>query len=476
MTSKNIALDDRDDSNWRILTALFLVAFFTRIPLIQWYSAEYTDSILYITTFYSDHDFYLPLYGALISLLYGAMVFINEYETAARFISILSGSICTVPVFLTGRLIFNRRTGIYAALLYIFSPIAMRWDLRSMSDSLFTLLFMSSLYFIVRYYCGSSKRWLFLGVFVAGLAMLTRYQGLALAPVLALLLLREIREKRYAAVLTALPAIVPWLVFLWWVLIYRGSGHGRQYQESVAGIFAYLEAVAGYLFALPYALTYPVFALLCYGAYRAWKVERGRAFLLLSCALFVLWLVMHTAIRFLVVRYFMPLFPLAMILAAYGITSLKRERAVLVVLLSISIAASGAVLYLQRDSFGDIKRAAEWVRFNVRPQARLYASDIGGYKTIFWARRPVEVLSPETALRTGDYLVLNSFYVSISETEERLGEEFNFERLYETTSTVVPLLPDITNPAGYTNALGWKLVRFKKNEFKSVVVKIGEKK
>ena len=460
------------------------MAFFTRLPLINWFNAEYTDAILYISFYYNKSTQIAPLYGALIEPLYNLFVFAPTYESVGRSISILAGSLCVIPTFLIGRYIFNEKVGIYATLLFIFSPVVLRWNIRVMTDSMFTLFFLSSIYFFIMFYYEAQKRWLLMGFFTAGLATLARYQGMALIFIVAFMWFREFRNRRYRAVLVSLLGLAPWLILCWWFLyrrfgqayIFKGrTGNFLQYADQYTEMYA--EMLKSYLLTLPYALTYPVFALFCYGAYKAWKFEKGRFLILLFAFLFFPWLIVHTIYLELVIRPFMPLFPFFMLFAAYAITLVRKDKVVLAVCLLISITMSAAVLYYQRDSFGDIKRAAEWVGYNARPGAIIYATDSGPYKSRLWSgRAQTKEYRPEAPLKTGDYLLLSSFYVSIADTTEILKKSFYINTLFETTSTIVPLLPDLTDPSEYTMTPEWNMVKFKKNEFKSVVLLLGKRR
>ena len=475
MTPLNTPLCARSGRDRWIVLFLFLTAFLVRIPLINWFYATYTDGILYITFYYNDSTFIAPLYGFLVEPFYNLFTFIPTHEMAGRFLSILFGSLSVIPVYLTGRFIFNEKTGIYDVLLYIFSALVLRWNLRVMTDSLFTLIFFSCVYCYLKFYFEPKRWWLFWGFFLSGLAVLSRYQGLAFIPFTAFLWLREIRARRPKAVLVSLLGSAPWLVFLWWTN-YRKFEQTDVFQRSITGIAEYAQMMKGYLLLVPYSLTYPVFALFCYGAYRAWKVERGRVFLLSFASVLVIWLVMHTAYMEMQSRFFMPLFPFFMIFAAYGITHIKRERAVLAAALAVSIAFSAAVLHYQRDSFGDIKRAAKWVGRNVSPEATVYATDLWAMKSKFWAQRNIEEYKPPgSALRPGDYVLFNSFNINVDDAIKRLKWRFDLETVYETTSTIVPLLTDVTNPTEYTLKPEWRRVKYKKNVFRSVVLKVLEK-
>ncbi len=475
MTSEQVALNEKKNPDWRILLALFLAAFITRSSLINWYSAEYSDAILYITFFYNDSIHIAPLYGFILEPFYNLFSFIPTHEFAGSFISILSASLSVVPLFLIGRYFFTDKVGVYSVLFFIVSPVALRWNIRVMTDSLFTLFFLLCVYSLVRLYYESDKRWLFWSVFLAGMASLTRYQGLALTPIVAFLCIRELRRKRYWALAIAIPAVLPWLFFCWWIFS-RKFGQIGVYKNQMQGLSNYLEMFTTYMSVLPYALTYPVFALFCYGVYKSWRMERGRVLAIIFAALFLPWLIMHTFYSELVIRTFLPLFPLAMIFAAYAATLIKREKTVMVVSLVISMVCAGAVLYYQRDTFGDIKRASQWVRFNVDPSAHVYATDSSNLKTKFWSRRDINKYRPDAPFKPGDYLLLPSFYTYIEKSIGEVNEKYRLKTVYETASSIVPLLPDITDPPEHTMTPGWKKFRFKRHNFRSVVVKVVERR
>ena len=457
----------------QIILLLFLLSLLVRIPLISWYSAEYTDAIFQMTLLSNQSTFWPPLYALMIKLL---NYFFHDPELSGRFVSILAGSLCVYPIYLIGRFLFNYKTGIYASILYIFSPVALRWNLRVEASSLFTLFFLAGLFSLLKFWINPERKWIFLSFFLAGLASSTRYEGLALLPLIGLLGIREIKEKRYKSVLFSLWGIVPWLLLGWW-WNYRGFGQMAQYQERIAptfisSLFMYWTEVECYILSLPYVLTYPIFGFFCYGTYKARSLPQGKLLLQIFFYLLLLWLITHSTIRSFQTRYFLPLIPLFLILAGYGISQVKKERLAFVACLTISIIFSGAVLFFQRDSFGDIKRAALWVRDNVKGDI-VFSDEF--YKTQFWSGKRVRLLS-DKPLREGDYLILHSLYSPLSEKINYFQKKYELKVAYGTTSSIVPLLPDLLNRPAFTNSPGWLTVKYQRQTFDSVVVKVLKEK
>jgi len=469
----NTNVQVKEEEN-KILFFLFLLAFCIRIPLINWYSAEHTDAICLMTLFSKQFTSWPPLYSFVIKAF---NLFLNNLETSGQFASILSGSLVMLPIYGIGKLIFDRKTGIYASILYLFSPVALSSDLRVATDSLFTLLFLASLLFLLKFWFNPEARWLLFGFFLAGLASLTRYQGFALVPLIISLGIREIKEKRYKSVLISfLGGVIPWLLLGWWVN-YRGFGNLGLYQERVgktvlSTLSGYLSIGESFVVTIPYMLTYPIFAFFCYGVHKAKNLPPGRVLLRVFFYLLILWLIAHSAFRILQTRYFLPLIPLFLLLAGYGFTRVRKERLALGICLAISIFFSSAVLFCQRDSFGDVKRTALWTKNNVKAEV-IFSDEF--HKTAFWSTKEVKYLDSKD-IKTGDYLVVHSFYSNLSPMINYLQKKYEVEVVYETTSRIIPLLPDLLNPPILTNTPAWLAKKYQKQTFKSIILKVLKEK
>ncbi|HIE43967.1 MAG TPA: hypothetical protein EYP78_04125 [Candidatus Omnitrophica bacterium] len=426
-----------------------------------------------MTLFSNQSTFWPPLYTLLIKLF---NFFCGDLELSGRFVSILAGSICVYPVYWIGKLIFNRKVAIYTAILYIFSPVVFRWNLRVMSDSLFTLLFLGSLVFLLRFYFDPEGKWLLLGFFGAGLASLTRYEGIALIPLIMFLWIREIDKKRYKSLFTSLWGLFPWLLLGWW-LNYRGFGHFTQHKERMAesllsNLFMYLTEIEGYILTIPYILTYPIFIFFCYGAYKAKNLQRGKILLLVLFYLLILWLITHSTLRSFQTRYFLPLVPLFLILAGYGLSYAKRGRLAFGVCLGISIIFSSAVLFYQRDTFGEVQRASLWIKYNVKRDT-IFSDEL--HKTQFWSGKKIKPLESRD-IRAGDYLVIHSFYSPLSQAINYFQKRYEVKVVYQTTSSIIPLLSDLVSRPEFTNSPRWLVMKYQKQTFRSVVLKIIKEK
>lgn len=452
----------------KILLTLFSMAFLTRIFLINWYTAEYTDAYSHMTLFSNQSTYWPPLYGSLIKLF--EPIF-GDLERSGRFISIVAGSLCIYPVLCIGELIFSRKTGIYAACLYMFAPVVFRWNLRVMTDSLFTLFFLLSIFYFLKFYFKPDWKYILLGFFLAGLASLTRYQGFVFIPIMISMWIREIIYKRYKTALTSLWGTIPWLILAWW-MYYRGFGHIIQYKQrgglDLSSVLNYLDTGKAFIVAIPYTITYPVFGFFCYGILKAIRKKDDKILITVFFCFFILWLAAHSTYRDFQIRYFMPIIPLFLIFAGYGFTHIKIERLAFAFCVAMSIAVSGAVLYYQKDSFGDVKRAALWIKNNVKAKDTIFSDEY--YKTLLWSGKKVETVHRED-FQTGDYLVLHSCYTPIQNLIFFLSHKYHLKLVYETTSTIVPLLPDFSS-----NSTNWPEEKFKKQIFRSVIIKILGKK
>jgi hypothetical protein len=130
---------------------------------------------------------------------------------------------------------------------------------------------------------------------------------------------------------------------------------------------------------------------------------------------------------------------------------------------------SGAVLVLQRDTFGDIRRTAE--AFTRAPAgANLYSDEV--FKMEQFSGRRVEPYAPERPFRAGDRIALHSLYADPDEEALRLGARYRIAVEMETTSRITPLLPDLVADEPVTNRPEWAKYRFREQVFRGVVLRV----
>ena len=92
----------------------------------------------------------------------------------------LIGVLCSLPLYHLGVRLGSEKSAFLAVLLTLFSPTLSRLSLAAMSEPLFTLASLSSLYYLVSYSETSAKKPLILAGIFASLAYLTRTNGAAL--------------------------------------------------------------------------------------------------------------------------------------------------------------------------------------------------------------------------------------------------------------------------------------------------------
>lgn len=457
------------------ILVVFLFTLILRLLFLNWNSAEYTDGIQDICMlspklYLGIAEFHPPLYSFLIQIF---NLFLSNPETSAKLISIFSGTLILLPIYFLAKRIYNEKVGYYATLLYSVTPLALRWNIRVMTYSLFSLLFLASILYFIKFYDKRRKIDLILFTFVSGLAALTRYQGLVFLLLLFGVYFLYIKEKGIKSALSTLYGWSSWLILIFWI-----SRHGfaqvgvYKYRLGMEGsIFRALSMFEVYIISFPYALTYPVFVLGCYGLYKSnLGEEKGRLFNKLFYLLLIIWLIAHCLFLDFETRHFLALTPLFLILSGLGIDSLNRRRgkSLLATCLIISFLFSISVLGFQRDMFGDIKRSALYVKENLS-QEKIFSDEYP--KTTFWSGSKIERYE-QGKIKPGSYLVLHSFYTDLDRELAFLRARYKIKPVYTTNSFIRPLLPDIMSSPPLTNHPGWMIFKYHRQNFKSIIIKI----
>ncbi|OGV38294.1 MAG: hypothetical protein A2X48_07125 [Lentisphaerae bacterium GWF2_49_21] len=118
-----------------------------------------------------------PLY--ISAMAAGEYIGIGAYNTGMA-VSILAGTLLLIPVFWLGKTIFDEKIGLIAAIIVATHPYLIRISAEIMRDSLFLLLLFAGLAYAVRATMGKSCYfWCVPGIF-AGLAVMTRTEGIEL--------------------------------------------------------------------------------------------------------------------------------------------------------------------------------------------------------------------------------------------------------------------------------------------------------
>lgn len=510
-----MSLDKKDK---HFLAATFCGLILIRLALLGINEGEYTDGILQITQFKTANDIYPPFYSLLCYVFGGFGAWL---EWGGKMISALSGAALIFPLYFLSRAAVDQKTARWACVLYFISPIPLRWSIRVMSDSLFSLLFLLSVFFYFIYYsscfaqtshgekdedmtCNISRQSpeqnLILAIFLSVLTTLTHYRGIILLPLSLLPILSTLRiQRRFAwrvAAANLLWGFIPVWIFL------RGFRHFSQLEERM-GMYAlqtflnYLNNFESFVLLFPYFLTYPIAFFVLYGFFCG-RVFSGRRAIFSGMAIFLFaeLLVMQSIFSSFQSRYFLPIIPLLLIIGAVGILSLREKaqdlrglrilfRALIALMIIWGIGFSLLVCYLQRGAFGDIKKAGVFISGMKLPDDvkiysnEFYKSDITGTKLAFWSGKRVELIGDINKLPANSMLVLHSGYGGMSayiETLNYLLQAYEIKKIASFEASLVPLLPDIMEePGTHQNPAAW-VFRYIPQHFETSVFAVISKK
>jgi hypothetical protein len=503
--------------------------------------AEYTDGILMIGRDVFGATFWPPLYAWACWAL-GPLVG-GDLELAGKIVSTLSGSAAVVPLMwlagefggaANGR--EKRRLWMLAGALYLASPIAWRWSLRVMSDSLFSLLFWSALAFLAAAWTrhreagGGLGRWFVLANLFGVLSALTRHQGIFMAPLVAVVAGRELwrvvrpngravgegaggpsglTRRAGAAEWLALASLAFWLA---WPLTQLGqaTAHAGQVgfraglgaggaeadfaaKASVA-LVALLNMTESFLFLAPYFFVPPIFLFALIGAIRrpAWR-DGGKGLALASLFLAALFLGAQGVFQSFLSRYLLPLLPIVLIYAARGLAFAEDQwpkraaSAALLATLAWGALFGLASLVAQREAFGDLKRGATYLReFGAKAPA-IYANEtykaesgMGAIKAAWWSGREVaslvDLLESGQAPAPGSLILVSSSYggpEAYAAIQREMRERFGAELVFETEASLLPLLPDImTSPQQGHQSPIAWVYRYQRQSFRTAVLRV----
>ncbi len=478
-----------------------------KLALVPLNGGEYTDGILQLTVFQHNSGLYPPLYGALSSAVATLGL---PLEMAGRVVSAIASSLTLIPVFLLTRLLFGSEAARLAAVLFTCSPLVLRWSIRAMTDSLFLVLFTTSLYLSVKAWtllrdpeateCPDCR--IAISSVVAALAAFTRYQGVLLVPLLIIVVVVAWRHGRVP--LRALVGVVPWLGVGWWLWqnsgVHQGQFAGRTAATGIATVGAYWNTAESFVLISPYYFGYPVIALAIVGVLRGrWRrftpMPFATAGVLVAGGLLGLQ-AMFGSFQY---RYMMPALPLVIAVAGGGGEALYRlsQRRKLAWVYRVGMGAAVvylaifacAVLVLQRQAFADQKAAAHYVREVAKPTDPIFANEqygtfyeLGCVKLSFWTGRKVQpLLDPKNGTLVnppaGAWVLVGSHYGGADVQEQMIARLRKQVPLQEVTggafrSEILPLMDDImAQPMLNQNPLGW-VVRYVPQRFSTRVFRV----
>jgi hypothetical protein len=481
-------------ADWLYLAGFLVANLALRLWLININQGEYTDGILQLTVFENKAGLYPPLYGALAFWL---EPYFGSREFAGRIVSAVAGTLALIPIYLFTVRLARPCAARFSALLFTLCPLILRWSLHVMTDTLFLTLSALSLLALLKVYeekraPEKADRYLALASLLAALSALTRYQGAFLAILVAVESLIFLTRRRRIPWRTLVSSLV-WLALPAWIFLH-GFVHQTQFAQRssgqwVATLLAWLNLAESFLLIFPYYLGWPIFLFGVVGIMRVdWRVGSRRHFLLLWSLWGGMLLILQSIFGSFQYRYLMPIFPAAIAVAGAGASYLEDKwaaqgrpwlfTAVLSLALAYLVVFSSAVLIFQRQSFGDQRAAADFVRQRIPKEAMVLSNErygnflsLGCVKLSYWSKRPVHSVfeflpqRPEQPLPKiippGSYVIIGNAYGG-DEMADYLAAilTYYYHMRYAASfdTTVYPLMDDImVNPMFNQNPLGWVL-------------------
>jgi 4-amino-4-deoxy-L-arabinose transferase-like glycosyltransferase len=139
-----------------IIFIYLIIAFIPRLYLGTFHNVlERPDGVTYITTgknLMAGNGYInqsgtvelekTPFYPILIGL---TSKIIKDPEVAAKFVSIVFGTLLIIPVYFFGKALYGDKVGHFAAILVIFYPVLVQFSIIVLTESTYTFLFISSI-------------------------------------------------------------------------------------------------------------------------------------------------------------------------------------------------------------------------------------------------------------------------------------------------------------------------------------------
>ena len=117
----------------------------------------------------------------------------------------------------------------------------------------------------------------------------------------------------------------------------------------------------------------------------------------------------------------------------------------------------------QNDSFGDVKRSAEFLK-TLPAEAVIYSDEIP--KTQFWSGKKIRLVTLPFNPEPGSYVLLHSFYTPrLGFVDQHMREGLGGRVIHQESSMVVPLLTDVMEDAGLQNRCEATAFRFEPQFF-----------
>jgi 4-amino-4-deoxy-L-arabinose transferase-like glycosyltransferase len=248
---------------------------------------------------------------------------VGDNALGVRLLPALSSLLTTLMVFDLGRRLGSNRTGFVAALLYNATLTVGVGAILAIPDVPASLFWAASLWLMARAVQEDARWWLAAGA-AAGLACLSKYSALFLAPgVILWLALTDEGRARLKSPWPWLAAVIALAIFsanVVWNAEHHWLTFARQFGRVSPGRFA--PRYLGEFLAGQFLLLNPAVAVLAgLGTFKAWRMRRESGIPLMAAATsvpFIAYLLLHSLHDRVQAHWPVPLYPAAALLAAYA--------------------------------------------------------------------------------------------------------------------------------------------------------------
>jgi 4-amino-4-deoxy-L-arabinose transferase-like glycosyltransferase len=247
----------------------------------------------------------------------------GDNALGVRLLAALSSLLTTLMVFDLGRRLGGGRTGLIAALLYNATLTVGVGAILAIPDVPASLFWTASLWLMVRAVQDDARWWMAAGV-AAGLACLSKYSALFLAPgVILWLALTQEGRARLKSPWPWLAAVIALAIFsanIAWNAEHHWLTFAKQFGRVSPGRFA--PRYLGEFLTGQFLLLNPAVAVLSgFGAVKAWRLRGESPIPLMAAATsvpFLAYLLLHSLHDRVQAHWPVPLYPAAALLAAYA--------------------------------------------------------------------------------------------------------------------------------------------------------------
>ncbi len=472
---------------------LLFIGLLTRIPMLNVAKAETTDGILSLT-YFSPSLVDTPRFCILPG--YSVLLWLGQSLGAdgilwGRILAAAAGLLFLIPLWkFAARWVSTEMAGMIC-LFALFSPLLWQWSLKVMADTLFLFFFWWCLERLTTASIDRNEKSWLTACLAGALAALVRPEGFLLLPWIIAVgkPLGFFRRERFFLLFWLGPLFFLKEKILTILIAYREGLGLTSGPEHVAFPFVnFMEHLYAYM-TQPFFVFTPLlylFAILGTAKMFVRNDPVGGSFRRIVLQVYFLVLVSRLVPTTYQDRHMLPFLPVILVAAGYHLeTFLEQWRSqstplrmmlwkngLITLCLCFSALYSSGVLIGQYDSFGDIKRSAEFLKTLPR-DAVIYSDEIP--KTQYWSGRSLRLLTLPFNPQPGDYLVLHSFYTQrLRFVDENLWGRHGAVQLRQDHSMVVPLLTDLMEDPSMQNRTVSTAYRFQPQFFLSLVYRIAK--